>query len=87
MVDLESLEIRPISKLFLVEFFICEHCECEEAVFYTTPLFEESLRKLDNMHPFNTSFLYHFAKALKRAEELQRKGMELHGKIRKQSFS
>lgn len=41
------------------------------------------MRKLEKMHPFNTSFGYHFSKVYKRAQEIQKRGQEIsiNGKI------
>lgn len=79
MINLQSLESRPLSKIYAVEGFTCKHCERWEVVFYMTVALQESLRKLEKQHPFNTSFKYHFAKTLKRAMEIQRRGREING--------
>ena len=75
--NFENTQVRKVSKLFVAEGYIC--CKCREwiPVWFTTNLLEESLIKLNKMHPFNTSYRYHFGKILKRAEEVQRKGMSL----------
>lgn len=81
MIDLQKLDSRPLSKLYTQEGFTCKHCERWEVVFYMTVALQESLRKLEKMHPFNTSFAYHFSKVYKRAQEIQKRGREIHGKI------
>lgn len=81
MIDLQKLESRPLSKLYTQEGFTCQHCERWEVCWFTTLQLHESMRKLEKMHPFNTSFAYHFSKVYKRAAEIQKRGQEINGKI------
>jgi len=74
MLDLEKLEKRPVSKLYFVEGFLCQHCERWEPVFFTTLQLQESMKKLAQMSPHNPSYSYHLSKTLKRAEEIQKRG-------------
>lgn len=81
MLDLENMETRSISKIYSMEGYTCASCERWQITFCKTLQLEESLYKLNRMHPFNSSFAYHLSKTLKRAEEIQRRGRELYGKI------
>lgn len=81
MLDLENMETRPITKIYSMEGFTCMFCERWQITFCKTLQLEESLYKLKRMHPFNSSFAYHLAKTLKRAQEIQKRGRELYGEI------
>ena len=77
----DKLPRRPISKLYSVEEYICKACGKHAPCFFTTVQLLDGMRKLETMRPDHPSFRYHFAKTLKRAEEIQRRGEKEYGKI------
>jgi hypothetical protein len=82
MLDWSRLERRPLSKLYSVEGFFCPFCRRWKPLFFTTRQLDENLRKLETMRPDHPSFYFHLLKAVKRAQEIQKRGRELDGSIR-----
>jgi hypothetical protein len=82
MLDWAKLPIRPISKLYSVQEFICKACGKSAPCFFTTVQLLDGLRKLETMRPNHPSFRYHFVKTLRRAEEIQIRGEKEYGEIR-----
>ena len=71
MVDLESLEIRPIDQVMSAEGYICPYCESWEPVFFSTVSLRDKLGKLENMKPEHSKYRYHFSTLLNKATRFQ----------------
>lgn len=82
MLDWTHLEIRPVSKIYTVSGYTCQQCHRWKPCWYSNRLLDEAMRKLESMSPMNKSFMYHFAKVLQRADEIQKRGQETNGTIR-----
>lgn len=78
IVDWTRLEKRPITNLIRVEGYTCR-CGKWVSCWYSTRQLEESLCKLESMRPEHANFLYYFGKALRRAEEIQKRGELIDG--------
>lgn len=74
MVDFGNLERRPLSKLYIVEGYVCSACDRWKPIYYTTRALDENFKRLNNLPPMHRSFLYHFLKTVKRAMEIQERG-------------
>lgn len=74
-VDWLALERRPLSKVLWVEGYRCRTCRQWKPVFYSNRLLDEALRKLETMRPEHLSFAYLFAKTVRRAQEIQKRGL------------
>jgi len=72
MVDVETLEVRVISKLLKVEGFTCVHGTWNP-LFYISPSLEEAMQRLSQMSITHKNFPYYFAKTLRKAAGVQRK--------------
>lgn len=81
MVDMEHLESRPLSGLYIERGYVCPACGKWKPCHISTRQLDESLRRLSAMRPDHPSFWYHFVKAVKRAQDIQERG-RLHGSIR-----
>lgn len=86
-VDCLALERRPLSKVLWVEGYRCQTCNQWKPVFYSNRLLDEALRKLETMRPDHPSFAYHFAKTVRRAQDIQRRGLESNGTFRHQNMA
>lgn len=86
MVDLENLEKRPFSRLYTVEGTTCQQCGKWEACWFSTLQLSESMRKLGTMRPDHGSFRFRFIKTLKRAQEIQLRGLAEYGAFRIQNL-
>lgn len=82
MVDWDNLERRPLSKLMWMEGRECPSCKRWKPFVYMNLQLESNFRRLNSMLPTHPSFKYHLSKAVKRAEEIQRRGMDAYGSIR-----
>lgn len=81
LVDWLTLERRPLSKVLWVEGYQCKTCSSWKPVYYSNRQLDESLRKLEVMRPTHPSFLWHFAKTMKRSIEIQRRGLDMDGTL------
>lgn len=68
MLDLENLDIRPMSKLVSAEGFTCSACGEWKILFFNTPSLKALLERLNQMNPTHKNFQYYFAKTLRKAE-------------------
>lgn len=86
MIDWTKLERRPLSKVIWVEGYTCQQCNRWKPCWYSNRLLEEALRKLESMPPRHASFAWHFLKAIKRAQDIQKRGMDTDGSLRHQNL-
>ena len=77
MVDVEQMEIRPVSKLLKAEGYVCPHGQWNP-VFYLTLSLEEQMKKLNRIPVTHRNFRYYFSKTLRKAAGVQKKVGE-HG--------
>lgn len=82
MVDLLSLDVRPISNTITAEGFSCLKCENWEPVFYITVSLQESLARLEKLKPGTNKFQKQFDKTLNKAKNLQSRIEMRDGKSR-----
>lgn len=87
MIDLMRLERRPLSKVLVVEGYTCQQCHRWKPCWYSNRLLEEALRKLEKHNPASRSYRFHLAKAVKRAQDVQLRGMETDGAIQHQNMA
>lgn len=81
MVDWDSLERRPLSKLMWMEGKECPNCKRWKPFVYTSLQLETNFRRLNSMLPTHPSFSYYLSKAVKRAEDIHLRGMDAYGSI------
>lgn len=74
MVDWENLEGRPLSKLITVYGYTCQVCNVWKPCWYSNRQLDDAMRRLISLPPTHPSFLYHFARTMKRAKEIQQRG-------------
>lgn len=74
MVDFDALSSWPLDKVLTAQGFVCSNCGMREAISITSVSLEEALRKLQSVAPGNRKFHFLFAKAIKKAEGLNRRG-------------
>jgi len=74
MVDYEHLASWPLDKVITAQGYVCEKCGEREAVFHSSDSMQESLRRLKACPPSKPRFSFLFAKALRKAEGLNRRG-------------
>ena len=79
--DMDRLESWPLDNLTTARGFTCEKCKSREAISYSTPLFEEALKRLTQLRPGHRKFMYHFRKALLRAEAINRRNNGTRGHL------
>ena len=72
MVDMESLDGKPINKIVTELGFMCE-CGTWIRVSYTTRSLEDALNKLEKKSPGSAGYHFHFARTLRKAEGVQEK--------------
>lgn len=77
LIEYERLESRPLDRLMTARGYQCERCNQWKPVFYTTQLLDAMLRKLESYDPSRRDFQFHFGKALRRTEDIQKRGTEL----------
>jgi hypothetical protein len=82
MIDWSKLESRPLAGLYTVSGYTCKKCGKWKPCYYSNRLLDESLRKLESISPKNRSFEFHFRKLVKRAIDIQERGMAAHGASR-----
>lgn len=80
MVDFGNLLQWPLDGLITAHGFICS-CGAREAVSYSTPSLREAERKLNRYSPNQPQYRHLFAKLLRKAEGVNRRGALLHGAI------
>jgi len=73
MVDLERLSSRPSDRILTAHGYVCEKCGNWEAIFHSNSSLDELMRKLERMRPDDQNFVYCLAKAVKKAQEIQRR--------------
>lgn len=81
MMDWDDLESRPLSKIYTIFGYKCQQCGIWKPCWFSTRLLDEEMRKLENTSPTNPSFKHRFVKAVRRAEEIQRRGQEINGSL------
>lgn len=86
MVDLENLDSRPLDQIITSEGFICPSCGAWEAVFHTSISLEESLRTVMRYAPGHPKFLFHFQKAVRKAQGIHERG-EAYGSLRRKDLA
>ena len=74
MVDYENLASWPLDKVMTAYGYVCEKCGNREAVFHSTTSMQEALRKLRETPAQKPRHAFLFAKALRKAEGLNRRG-------------
>lgn len=74
MVDYDALARRPLDKIVTVHGYVCEKCGKWEAVFHSTVSFEEAMRKLNRYPPTHPKYAFLFAKAVRKAEGINKRG-------------
>jgi hypothetical protein len=74
MVDYDALASWPLDKIVTVHGYVCEKCGNREAVFHSTASFEDAMRKLKRYLPSHPKFAFLFAKAVRKAEGINRRG-------------
>lgn len=82
MVDHDALLSWPLDKVTTAHGYICEKCGKREAVFHSTASMNEALQKLAQYQPTHKKFAFLFAKAVRKAEGINRRG-EKHGARRR----
>ena len=82
MIDWENLEIRPVSKLMNVSGYECSACRKWKPCSYSNRQLDDSIKRICSMKPTHPSFAYYLAKAMKRSEEIQKRGMDANGSLR-----
>lgn len=81
MVALDRLSEWPLDNLMTAQGFTCAFCGAREAVSYSTPSLREAERKLNRYPPGHPQFRFLFAKLLRKAEGINRRGAVLNGAI------
>ena len=71
IVDISTLDTRPVTKVVNAEGYECSNCGIWEPVFYMTVSLKEKLARLDRTAVGHKKFNYLFGKALKKAENLR----------------
>lgn len=74
MVDFDRLASRPLDKIVTAHGYVCEKCGNWEAIYHSTASMDEALRKLSRYAPGHPKFAFLFAKAVRKAEGLNRRG-------------
>ena len=81
MIDYENLTSRPLGKLYTEYGYSCKACGNWKPCLISSRQLDEKLRKLTEMSPDHPSFPYHFAKAVKRAQEVNKRARSVHGSV------
>lgn len=71
MVDMEKMERRNIDKINIAVGWYCPKCEAWNLFFKTTRSLDRAFEKLEGRKPDSTSYVYHFAKTMRKAEGVQ----------------
>lgn len=79
MVDMEKLASWPLDKLTTARGYICENCQSREAISCVTTSLQVALDRLLRLGPTHRSFRHYFGKALRRAEEINRRNNGTRG--------
>lgn len=74
MVDFDALSSWPLDPVLTARGFVCSNCGMREAISITSASLEEAVRKLQSTVPGNRKFPFLFAKAVKKAQGLNRRG-------------
>lgn len=74
MVDYDGLASWPLDKIVTAHGYVCEKCGKREAVFHSTASFDEAMRKLNRYPTTHPKFAFLFAKAVRKAEGINRRG-------------
>lgn len=74
VVDHEKLETRRIG-LYTVYVFFCERCKQWKPVWFEEVSLSDAMRKLEAMKPSRKDFRFRFAKTLRRAVDIQKRGL------------
>jgi hypothetical protein len=76
VIDLDNLESRPLDKLMTVHGFRCGFCGGWEAVKFETISLRDAFTALLKISVTRRDYLFHFARALRKAEGVQKRGRE-----------
>lgn len=74
IVDMSTLESRPLDKIITAQGYVCINCSRWEAVIFTTSSFEEAVRKLETYPPSHAKYQFLFAKAVRKEIGLRERG-------------
>lgn len=74
MVDMERLDTWVIDKLTSARGYTCEKCGSREAISYVTLSLQEAFRRLLGMGPRHKKYPYYFARAVRKAEGINKRG-------------
>jgi hypothetical protein len=73
MVDMEKLESWPLDNLTAARGYTCENCGSREAISYSTASMEAAMKHLMQMRRTHKKFPYYFAKAVRKAEGINKR--------------
>ena len=71
MVDMETLDKKPVDKIASALGLHCSRCGAWITVHYTTASLEEAKEKLMRRSTASMKFPYHFGRVMKKAEAIQ----------------